>query len=125
MKQKFSVKGMTCSACSASVEKNIKKLEGAKDVNVNLITNSMTVEYDETILDNNEIIKTVEKAGYGASLYKDTDNVDKEKGREQEESNTARTQENELKYRVLFPLFFNSLFYIAMGLWLICPYHLF
>ena len=56
MKQKFNVKGMTCSACSASVEKNIKKLEGAKDVNVNLITNSMTVEYDETILDNNEII---------------------------------------------------------------------
>ena len=48
----------------------------------------MIVEYDETILDNNEIIKTVEKAGYGASLYKDTDNVDKEKGREQEESNT-------------------------------------
>ncbi len=116
MKQKFSVKGMTCSACSASVEKNIKKLEGAKDVNVNLITNSMIVEYDETILDNNEIIKTVEKAGYGASLYKDTDNVDKEKGREQEESNTARTQENELKYRVIISfVFLIPLFYIAMG----------
>ena len=116
MKQKFNVKGMTCSACSASVEKNIKKLEGAKDVNVNLITNSMTVEYDETILDNNEIIKTVEKVGYGASLYKDADKVDKEKGREQEESDTAKTQENELKYRVIVSfVFLIPLFYIAMG----------
>lgn len=116
MKQKFNVKGMTCSACSASVEKNIKKLEGAKDVNVNLITNSMTVEYDETILDNNEIIKTVEKVGYGASLYKDADKVDKEKGREQEENDTAKTQENELKYRVIVSfVFLIPLFYIAMG----------
>lgn len=116
MKQKFNVKGMTCSACSASVEKNIKKLEGAKDVNVNLITNSMTVEYDETILDNNEIIKTVEKVGYGASLYKDADKVDKEKGREKEENDTAKTQENELKYRVIVSfVFLIPLFYIAMG----------
>ena len=48
MKQKFDVTGMTCSACSAHVEKAVSKLEGIQTVNVNLLQNSMVVEYDDT-----------------------------------------------------------------------------
>ena len=45
MKQKFDVTGMTCSACSAHVEKSVKKLSGVEDVSVSLLQNSMLVEY--------------------------------------------------------------------------------
>ena len=47
MKQSFTVTGMTCSACSAHVEKAVSHLEGVRSVAVSLMTNSMTVEYDE------------------------------------------------------------------------------
>lgn len=65
MKKKFDVGGMTCAACSLAVEKSVKKIEGVKNVNVSLLTNSMNVELDEDISDQ-EIIDAVEKAGYTA-----------------------------------------------------------
>ena len=69
MNQKFNVTGMSCSACSASVEKSVHKLEGVGEVNVNLLSNSMTVEFDEAVLDHSKIIDAVVEAGYGASLF--------------------------------------------------------
>ena len=45
MKQKFNVTGMTCSACSAHVEKAVRQVEGVDSVSVNLLGNSMLVEY--------------------------------------------------------------------------------
>jgi P-type Cu+ transporter len=68
MNQKFSVTGMTCSACSASVDRNVKKVEGVNSVNVNLLSNSMTVEYDPAATDSNRIIQAVKDAGYNASV---------------------------------------------------------
>ena len=68
MKQKFDVSGMTCSACSAHVEKAVAKLDGAEKVSVNLLTNSMQVEYDQSKLSEDDIVSAVEKAGYGASV---------------------------------------------------------
>lgn len=68
-KQKYEIMGMTCSACSSRVEKNVSKLEGIKSTSVNLLTNSMQVEYDETVQNDNTIIKSVKDAGYGASLW--------------------------------------------------------
>ncbi len=59
---------MICSACSAHVEKSVRKLPGVQQVNVNLLQNSMTVEYDDTQLDNSRIIRAVEDSGYGASV---------------------------------------------------------
>ena len=67
MKNKFAVSGMTCSACSARVEKAVSKLDGTKNVSVNLLTNSMTVEYDESI-NTDDIISAVKESGYGANL---------------------------------------------------------
>ena len=69
MKQKFKVTGMTCSACSARVEKAVSEVEGIESVNVNLLTNSMTVDYNEGKTDFDTIVKSVENAGYGAGEY--------------------------------------------------------
>ena len=68
MKQKFNVTGMTCSACSAHVEKAVNKLEGVRKAEVSLMTNSMKVDYDEGVLSPDGIIQAVVHAGYGASL---------------------------------------------------------
>ena len=59
MKQKFNVTGMTCSACSAHVEKAVNKLEGVRRAEVSLMTNSMNVEYDEAALAPESIIQAV------------------------------------------------------------------
>lgn len=65
--QDFSVTGMSCAACSARVEKVVSELAGIDEVQVNLLTRSMRVRYDEAQLDENRIISAVEQAGYGAS----------------------------------------------------------
>ena len=56
-KEKYIVTGMTCSACSSRVEKAVSKLEGIGKASVNLLTNSMQVEYDETKLNEANIIQ--------------------------------------------------------------------
>lgn len=66
-KEKFCVTGMSCSACSAHVEKSVSALPGVQTVSVNLLTNSMQVEYDETGVSEKDIIRAVKKGGYGAS----------------------------------------------------------
>ncbi len=63
MKQ-YNVTGMSCAACSARVEKAVKKVPGVTGCSVSLLTNSMGVEGSASP---QEIIKAVEEAGYGAS----------------------------------------------------------
>ena len=65
-KRKFIVTGMTCSACSSHVERAVGKLDGVKRASVNLLTGSMTAEYDESKLGVQDIVDAVVKAGYGA-----------------------------------------------------------
>ncbi|MEF2594594.1 MAG: heavy metal translocating P-type ATPase [Eggerthellaceae bacterium] len=67
MKQTFDVTGMTCAACSARVEKASNKVEGVERATVNLLKNSMEVEYDGNPVTVVAICAAVEKAGYGAS----------------------------------------------------------
>lgn len=61
---KYNVTGMTCSACSARVEKAVSNVEGVTSCQVNLLTNSMMVD---GTADSGTIVAAVEKAGYGAS----------------------------------------------------------
>jgi len=68
MKEKYDITGMSCSACSARVEKEVAKAPGVKEVAVNLLTNNMVVEYDEKATNPQAIVATVEAAGYGAFL---------------------------------------------------------
>ena len=62
-KETYRISGMTCSACSAHIEKSVSKTQGVKQVHVNLLTNSMIVEFDETVIPSNQIIEAVKKAG--------------------------------------------------------------
>lgn len=64
--KKYDVVGMTCSACSTHVDKAVRGLDGVDDVNVNLLQNSMTVEFDENKLSESQIFEAVDKAGYKA-----------------------------------------------------------
>ena len=67
-KEIFNIGGMTCSACKSHVEKAISKLSGVSTVNVNLLKNVASVEYDEIKCSQNDIIKAVTNAGYSAWL---------------------------------------------------------
>lgn len=69
-KQKFNVSGISCSACSARVEKVVGALDGVKSVSVSLLTNSMVVEYDAP-LTAKDVSKAVAEAGYKAALASD------------------------------------------------------
>lgn len=67
-KKKFIIEGMTCASCQAHVQKAVAKLAGTKDVNVNLLSNTMDVEYDEQFCNVENIEKAVSQAGYKAFL---------------------------------------------------------
>jgi len=69
MKEKFNIKGMSCAACVAHVERAAKTVEGVENVNVNLLSNTMTCDITD-MSDSDKIIKAIEDAGYGASLIK-------------------------------------------------------
>lgn len=68
MKQRYDVTGMTCSACSAHVEKAVKELDCVSSVSVSLLTNSMQVDFSDGKPDDSAVINAVEKAGYGATV---------------------------------------------------------
>lgn len=63
----FDVGGMTCAACQAHVEKAVSKLDGVSCVAVNLLSGSMTVDYDENALSDDDICAAVDRAGYSAA----------------------------------------------------------
>lgn len=107
MKQRFDVTGMTCSACSAHVEKSVRKLQGVKSVSVSLLQNSMTVDYDGDILDSNEIVKAVEHGGYGASLAGKKDNA-----APKAVDDSVKKMKNRMIWSIAFLI---PLFYICMG----------
>lgn len=59
---------MSCSACSSRVEKVVSEMADVSEVSVNLLTGTMKVQFDEEKISEMDIIGTVEKAGYGASV---------------------------------------------------------
>ena len=64
--ERFNVTGMSCAACSARVEKVVSALPGVEEVSVNLLTNSMGVEFSAPATAE-AICQAVTRAGYGAS----------------------------------------------------------
>lgn len=107
MEKKFDVSGMTCSSCVANVTKAVEKLDGVSDANVNLMTNSMKVNFDENIVDDEKIIGAVEKIGYGASPAGE---------KTKSEDKPLDDREKALKHRLIYSIIFMVvLMYIAMG----------
>lgn len=116
MKEKFDVTGMTCSACSSRVEKCVRKLEGMHDVTVNLLTNSMQVEFDDSKLTTNDIISAVTQAGYGASVKQEATNAAASTAAPVQRENPMDAQLKEMKHRLLVSfVFLIPLMYISMG----------
>lgn len=109
MKQKFDVYGMTCASCQAAVDRAMKKL-GVSEVNVNLINESMSVEYDPNKISDRDIIEAVSKAGYEAMLK------NKEQLAKNEKLELKELEEDNTKFRLKVSFFFMIiLMYIAMG----------
>lgn len=84
--EKYNVTGMSCAACQARVEKAVAKVPGVDSVAVSLLTNSMGVEGNAS---QQEIIKAIEEAGYGASLQG--------AGNQNKRSNALAEQEEAIK----------------------------
>ncbi len=111
IKEKFNVTGMSCAACSAHVEKAVSAVPGVKSVNVNLLTNSMTVDYDDSVT-SKDIVRAVKKSGYGASSAESNSNDDSR-------MSSASDEIKSLKRRFIISLcFLVPLMYVAM-------YHMF
>lgn len=118
-KEKYNVTGMTCSACSSRVEKCVRGLVGVEEVSVNLLTNSMVVQYDEKALSGNGIVAAVEKAGYGASPADGV--VSGKTGHTADQSiekaeNPAKQEQQNMKRRLIWSFVcLVPMMYISMG----------
>ena len=121
MKQKYDVTGMTCSACSSRVEKCVRRVEGVKDVSVNLLTNSMQVEYEEQKTSDQKIIDAVVHAGYGASVKGHGGNgaqttVSRGNAAQAVKANPVEEQMKNMKRRLILSfIFLIPLMYVSMG----------
>jgi Cu+-exporting ATPase len=102
----YKISGMTCAACVRAVEKSVSKVDGVKNVNVNLISEKMDVIYDKKIASKKSIINAVDKAGY--KVIEDT-TIDEDKVRKEAETKLLRLK---LIIGIVFSI---PLLYIAMG----------
>lgn len=122
MKKRFDVSGMSCAACQSNVTKAVEKL-GVNEVNVNLISQSMSVDYNPDIVSDDDIITAVKKIGYGAKLISDESKIITKSPEDKELS----SDENNTKFRLKISfLFLIPLMYVSMGpmLGLALPYYL-
>lgn len=111
-KERFDISGMHCAACSARVERSVASLPGAADVSVNLLTNSLSLSYDEALLGKEDIIRAVEEAGYGAAPHRAAEKA----AEAAPAADLAAAETRSLKRRLLVSLVFTlPLFYLAMG----------
>lgn len=116
MKEKYMITGMTCSACSARVDKCVRKLDGVKDVNVNLLTNSMSVVYDESVLNPDTIVGAVTDAGYGAYLDQPAAAAPASGTARAKKPDVLAEQMKSMKHRLIVSFaFLIPLMYISMG----------
>lgn len=112
-KELFDISGMTCSACSSRVNKAVSALDGVSEVNVNLLKNNMTVEFEESVVSVSDLTAAVTKAGYGATnRVSRTDKITAAS----EKPDILALELQEIKMRLLISLFFTiPLFYLGMG----------
>lgn len=118
MKEIYHITGMTCSACSAHVEKSVSALKGIHRVSVNLLLESMEVEYDSKVLDGGQIVEAVERAGYGAAIK-----GEKKAGKKEEYLKEKEKEERNMRRRLLvsvvclIPLMYVAMVHMHGGWW--------
>lgn len=108
--EKFNITGMACSACAAHVEKSVRKMKGVQGVSVSLLTNSMSVKFDENKLSAHDIVNSVQDAGYSVFL------MQPEKIASSTQIDHVIKEQQSLKKRFLASLIFLlPLLYLSMG----------
>ena len=111
MKQEYNIKGMYCAACSAAVERVVKRVDGVSESSVNLATERLTIQASGEV--EQKILEAVKKAGYEASLITP------------EQEGTLRDKSEEMKQAgrrlTVAAVFAVPLFYLAMGAMLGLP----
>ena len=108
----FDVKGMTCAACSAHVEKSVRKLEGVSDVSVSLLTNSMEVQFDPDTVTPDAICKAVASGGYSASPRGEAAAAAAQQAERPDHTGELKAMRNRLIASILLLV---VLMYVAMG----------
>ncbi len=104
-KSHFTVMGMSCAACSASVDKAVRSLDGVESVNVNLASGKLTVQYNEEILCERDIEFAITKIGFGV-------NHDNLKTNFKDKSLEVKKMKTRF---ILSAIFAVPLFYVSMG----------
>ncbi len=103
-KEKFTVTGMTCTACSAGIERALRKVDGVESADVSLLGESLTIVYDEGKVQQEHIYSTVQGLGYGIFSYEGAIKPQR------------YTQADRLKRRFFISLLFLvPLLYLSMG----------
>lgn len=98
----LSIDGMTCSACSNGLEKYLNKQKGIKNATVNLVMANSLIEYDETVLDINDLERFVKEAGFkSAGIYTEND--------------ISKKSKNQKVQLIVFAFLIILLMYISMG----------
>ena len=110
--EKYDISGMHCAACSASVEKVTRRLPGVERSDVNLTTGIMTICYDESQVQPEQIVAKVEKAGFGAALHQDHPAPASAQSTEDAEAAALRRKKTELIVAAVFSV---ALLYVSMG----------
>lgn len=104
MKEKFSVSGMSCAACSAGIERAVRKIDGITHVEVSLMGESMQVEYNQQVVSRDTIMQVVMGLGYGVKPF------------EENPFKKEQPQPEKLKKRFCLSLIFLlPLMYFSMG----------
>ena len=109
VRERYDIGGMHCAACSAAVERVVKKLEGVAFCEVNLLLSSMTVSYESELCNPEKIIAKVEKAGFTAALHIEEKAKDKSLIEKENEAKKGRTP------LIVSLILTGMLMYISMG----------
>ncbi len=116
MKQiNISINGMHCASCSTTIAKTLNKLNGVKNAHVNLVTEKASVIFDNSKINEKNIIKAIVDKGYKAEIIADKSKIGENKKKEIDY----------IKNKFLFSLFFAiPVFIISMvlSMWIIIPY---
>ncbi len=111
--EEYVIEGMSCAACSATVERVTKKLDGVADSSVNLTTNKMTISYDDSKVDSSSIEEKVIKAGYGIKkIDSETGTIESKKVEIDDEELKEKATKTSLKYSIVLSIL---LMYVSMS----------
>ena len=115
MKQTFDITGMTCAACSARVGKAASGVPGVTEANVNLLKNSMELDYDGNPRTAQAVVAAIEKEGYGASPRQEASGTASHSSFVDPREGAQKAIEAKKKQLIWSIVFGVPLFYLAMG----------